>query len=168
MKKAQLIGTYNEVSIHVPVNLPGSDSSEVFAHLFLPVNSEKARWGGVEVNGFPKTLAAIDIRSDNEFVYCVLKENDKLIFDFKMELRPGEEKTKDWIFIGNRKGRLLKTIFNMKGEIYSGDDPGMIELNFGSHPVSSKLQKSIVSLKPRKIEIGHKLKGVLRKPVEPE
>lgn len=166
MRNTQIIGDYNEVSIQVPIVLSGSNSSNVFAHLFLPVNSEKARWGGVEVNGFPKLLAFIDIHIENGFVYCVLKESEKLILDFKMELKSGKESSRKWTFIGNRRNRLLMTKFDVKGNIYSGDDFESFELNFGDHLIASILRKSIISIKPTKIEIGNNLTGVLRKPVE--
>jgi hypothetical protein len=78
------LGPYNEFSVAVLVQhkkkplplLPviSSMAGNCF-HVFilhLPVTSEKARRGGVELGGFPKFLADIEFRKNQSFTECTL------------------------------------------------------------------------------------------------
>jgi hypothetical protein len=78
------IGSYNEFSIAVLVQhnkkpLPlvpviASLAKKCF-HVFiihLPVTSERARQGGVDLGGFPKFIADIEFRKNNSFTECGL------------------------------------------------------------------------------------------------
>lgn len=85
------IGPYNEFSIAAIItfakrSIPGitllsqllKNSFEAYI-LYLPVTSELARKGGVELGGYPKFIASIDFSKDNETLTCMLAENGKRI-----------------------------------------------------------------------------------------
>ena len=74
MKEVEFVGTYYEVSIQEPVETLDGSSKEQFAHLFLPVTTEAARWPGVDITGFPKFIAPININSKDGKIHCQLGE----------------------------------------------------------------------------------------------
>lgn len=85
------IGPYNEFSVSVLIShgkpaIPGLTTlactlrNEFTAWvLHLPVTSERARKGGVEMAGYPKFLADIDFTRGDGFNSCTVRENGRLI-----------------------------------------------------------------------------------------
>ena len=61
-----LLARYREVAIALPVRYRDADHDDEEGSFVLqmPVTSEEARWGGVEVYGFPKFVAAIELARD--------------------------------------------------------------------------------------------------------
>jgi len=96
---------YNEVSISFLISfgkrqIPGitaikmmlsrATSSYVWQ---LPVNTEHARAGGVDLFGYPKFLAAIDFEKSNDWITCTLREGDQDILQLrgrKLPTKPGK------------------------------------------------------------------------------
>jgi hypothetical protein len=85
------IGPYNEFSIAAIItygkqSIPGitllsqlvKNSFEAYI-LYLPVTSELARKGGVELGGYPKFIADIDFEEKNGRLSCELSEKGKRI-----------------------------------------------------------------------------------------
>jgi hypothetical protein len=89
------IGPYNEFSIAVLVRkgkkplplLPVITSmlkNEFHVYIMhLPVTSERARRGGVELGGFPKFLAGIDFRVNQSLTECTLTHGKKHVLTMR-------------------------------------------------------------------------------------
>jgi hypothetical protein len=89
------IGPYNEFSISAIISyrkraLPGLTSLSYMLKdcftayiLHLPVTSERARRGGVEMAGYPKFIADISFTHENGYSTCILVENGKKILSLK-------------------------------------------------------------------------------------
>ena len=112
------IDPYNEFSITAIITygrrqIPGLTSSwnmlrNCFSAyiLHLPVTSERARRGGVELCGYPKFIADISFSQENNHITCTLAENGQRILSLR------GKKT------GTSKGRLAKFIlYTMKNGI---------------------------------------------------
>jgi hypothetical protein len=166
MRSVEMTGAYNELSIQVPVISPDNSSGETFAHLFLPVDLEFARWAGVNISGFPKFLANIIVRKRRNRVDCQLFQDGELILAFRMFTQPGNNESREWNFIGKRKQELVKTRFEIEGEIYS--DTGMDDVVFelSKHPLSYKIRNIMLDNIPERVEAGYQVSGILRKPVK--
>jgi hypothetical protein len=165
MRDVQIVGSYHEVSIQVPVK-PVNESSDVtYAHLYLPVTTEAARWPGVDITGFPKFIAQIEIKNKEGTLHCQLIEGGTQILEFEMDDFIGSKQSINWEYYGNRKGQIIKTIFELKGKIYEGDATQKTKLSLGEHPIADKLRKLLISDEVVRIVIGHDVSGYLRKPV---
>ncbi len=92
MRNVQVVGSYHEVSIQVPVESLDESPGDKFAHLYLPVSTEAARWPGVDIYGFPKFVANIDIEKDENQVVCRLSANKELILEFRTDDKVGTKK----------------------------------------------------------------------------
>ena len=90
------IAPYNEFSISIPIAfgnkpVPGfSLLSSLMKRCFtayiwhLPVTTEIARVGGVDVLGYPKIVADISFKNDAGWRECVLSQNKKMIVMMKV------------------------------------------------------------------------------------
>lgn len=168
MRDVEIVGSYYEVSIQVPVAPLDGSTHETFAHLYLPVTTEAARWPGVEITGFPKFLTKIELKKSGRKISWQLKGDDSRILEFGMDDNNGNEKNLRWEYYGNRKGQIIKTIFELKGKIYEEGGTNNSKLLLGDHPISEELRKLILSEEVLRIIIGHDLSGILRKPVRVE
>jgi len=165
MRKVQVSGPYNEVSIQVPVEPLDDSPNAKFTHLFLPVNTEKSRWPGVDIWGFPKFISNIDIHTDNNKISCRLAEGDQLILEFKMDDKSGPRGHYKWDYYGTRKRRVVKTTMDPEGSISEEENSGNVSLVLGEHAVSDTLREILLSDKVVRTMIGHDVSSVLRKPV---
>ena len=95
------IGPYNEFSISIPItfgNKPSMPAINVFknkitkcftAYIWhLPVTTEIALVGGVEVLGYPKIVADINFKKNLKWLQCTLSQNGKSIIKFKGKILP--------------------------------------------------------------------------------
>lgn len=86
---------YNEVSISFLITYkkrqyPGITaakmvaSREISSYVWqLPVTTEQARAGGVDLFGYPKFIADIDFESDDDWITCTMYEGDDGILEIK-------------------------------------------------------------------------------------
>ena len=165
LRDAQLLGPYKEMSIQVPVKTLDGSKTDTFVHLYLPVTSENARWGGVDVNGFPKFIATIDIENINSVTECRLMDRDNLILGFNLENHHGINTERTWDMYGKRKDKITRTSFEIQGNIFESWDVGDAYLYFGSQKISEDLKDLLVSDKVVRIAIGEHMSGTLRKPI---
>jgi hypothetical protein len=168
MKDVQILGSYHEVSIQVPVDVVDASTDGQFAHLYLPVTTEAARWAGVDITGFPKFIAQIDIEKEENRVNCRLGKDDEPIMQFGIENVSGDPKQLIWDFYGTREGKTLLTTFKFKGLIYENQDSPEAMISFGSHPLSGNIKKLLLSEEVVRIVIGNNLTGDLNKPLPVE
>jgi hypothetical protein len=166
-RAVQIAGPYNEIAIQVPVEPLGDSPGDKFAHLFLPVTTEAARWPGVAIFGFPKFIAKIDFTKDENRVTCQLAADEELILEFGMVDIVGTKKQARWEFYGNRKQRIVKTAFDLKGLI-SEEAGGNVSFVLGKHRIAETIRGLLLSNEVVRTSIGHNISGVLRKPVRIE
>jgi hypothetical protein len=165
MRDVLIVGSYHEVSIQVPVEPLDDSSNETFAHLYLPVTTEAARWPGVDISGFPKFIAQIDIARDNGQAVCRLALDGELIVEFRIEDHTGTEKQVTWEYYGIRKQHTIRTTFDLKGLFFEGESRQHAGLVLGKHAISETLGSLLLSEEPVRIIIGHDVSGFLRRPV---
>jgi hypothetical protein len=94
------IDPYNEFSISVPMTLgkrgvPGlTVMSQMMKRCYeayvwhLPVTTERARYGGVELYGYPKFIARIEITKGRNKIECVLSEKKTAILTLSGPVLP--------------------------------------------------------------------------------
>lgn len=94
------IGPYNEFSIAFPITfrkrqIPGltaflqTTRRYISAYIWqLPVTTEIARAGGVELYGYPKFLADITFEKEKEWMACTLEEKGEKILSLKGNILP--------------------------------------------------------------------------------
>jgi len=166
MRRVQIVGSYYEVSIQVPVEPIGTDQGQFFAHLFLPVNSEAARWAGVDINGFPKFLAQIDYQEvDNKATWQLAKDSESIL-SFSLINETGQQDQFQWNYLGVRRQQVMLTKFEIEGIIAEINPEPNSTFQLGSHPIADKLHSIILSDKIERAIIGHQIKGHLHKAVK--
>lgn len=165
MRKVQVAGPYNELSIQVPVEPLENSPNAKFTHLYLPVNTEKARWPGVDIMGFPKFLANIEIMQENNRILCRLAAEGQLILEFKMDHRTGPRAHYRWDYYGVRKQRIVKTTMDPEGFISEEKSGGNASLVLGNHKIADTLREILISNEVVGTVIGNNLSSTLKKPV---
>jgi hypothetical protein len=167
MRAVQISGPYNEVSIQAPVEPLDDSPGDKFAHLFLPVSTEAARWPGVDIYGFPKFIAKIDFAKGEDQIICRLAANEEAILEFRMDDKVGTKKRERWEFYGNRRQRIVKTVFDLEGLI-SEEAKENVSFVLGKHIIAETIRELLLSDEVVRTMIGHNVSGVLRKPVRIE
>jgi hypothetical protein len=166
MRKVQVSGPYREVSIQVPVEPLEDSPNNKFTHLFLPVNTEKSMWPGVDIWGFPKFLANIDIHTDNNRIICRLAVENQLILQFTLaDSQAGSWKHDHWDYYGIRKRQVVKTTMDPQGMISEGKSSRNTSLVLGEHAIADTLREIFKSEEIVRTMIGHKVSSILKKPI---
>ena len=164
MRKVRIAGSYNEVAIQVPVGPLEDSPGDKFAHLFLPVTTEAARWPGVDIYGFPKFIADIDIAKEEDEIVCRLAADGEQVLEFGMPDKTGPKKQAKWEFYGNRKKQIVKVVFDWEG--YFGEETGGdVRFTLGKHPITETIGRLLISDEVARTSIGRKVSGILRKPI---
>lgn len=164
MKDVPLGGPYHEVGIAVPVEPLRGEARPIVVHLYLPVDTEIARWGGVDIMGMPKFLATIDIERRDGEVRVELKDGDRHILTLRATDRRGDPAPFALGVYGTRAGARLRTDFDCEGEIFEGADPAA-RLELGEHPIASEVRSLLASDRVEGVRVGKHLRGILRRPV---
>jgi hypothetical protein len=165
MRAVQVIGSYYEISIQVPVKPLDDSPGEKFAHLYLPVSTEAARWTGVDIAGFPKFIAKIDIVKNNNQVICRLTSQETPILEFSMDDKVGTKTQYRWDYYGNRKQRIIQTTFDLEGLMSEEGANLNANLVLGNHAIANTLREILLSDEVVRTLIGHDVSGFLKKPV---
>jgi len=166
MRSVQISGPYNEVAIQVPVESLDNSPSDKFAHLYLPVSTEAARWPGVDIYGFPKFIAKIDFTKDENQIACQLSENEEPVLEFRMDDKVGTKQQTRWEFYGNRKQRIVITAFDLEGLFLEEETNENVKFILGKHTIAETLKGLLLSNEIVRTMIGHEVTGILRKPVQ--
>ena len=166
MRSVQIAGSYHEVSFQVPVKSFEDSDDEIFTHLYLPVSTEAARWAGVDIYGFPKFVAKIDFSNADNQITCQLSEKDESILVLSLEDQvPTSRKQTRWLFYGDRKQQIYKTVFDLEGSFLEQQANQNVKFVLGEHPIAEKLKGLLLSDQVKRTMIGKDVSGVLRKPV---
>lgn len=157
------IDPYNEFSISFLIafdkpQIPGVTAAiqmarNVFtAHVWqLPVTTEIARVGGVEMYGYPKFIADIDFQRDENWIECTLSEDAKKILSLKGRLLPtAMGKVKRFITYSVLDGiPLAANVYQnpLKYAESKHKDSALLELG-DDHPISASLRGIELSPSP--------------------
>jgi hypothetical protein len=156
------IDPYNEFSISFPITfrkkaIPGITVLGMMARRYftayvwqLPVTTERARKGGVEMYGYPKFLADISFSRENDALTCTLSEGGKNILVLKgQKLKTSPEKVNRFKTFSVKDGVPLAANVYMNpiefGKSMSGK---AAQLTLGNHDIAKKLQEINLSPKP--------------------
>jgi hypothetical protein len=156
------IDPYNEFSISFPITfrkkaIPGITVLGMMARRYftayvwqLPVTTERARRGGVEMYGYPKFLADISFSRENDTLTCTLSEDGKNILTLKgQKLKTSVEKVNRFKTFSVKDGVPLAANVYMNpiefGKSMSGK---AAQLTLGNHDIAKKLQEIKLSPKP--------------------
>lgn len=149
------IDPYNEFSIAVLINygkkpIVGlSVLRQLIAKSFnawvwhLPVTTETARWGGVELYGYPKFLAGIDFNRKGGHVECVLSEKKKHILTLRgRKLKTGKGGIVRYRTFPVKEGiTLCANVFTSHLEYAESRRSSDVSLEIGNdHPICAELR----------------------------
>jgi len=137
-READIVYPYREFAVTVLGNIPGR-SGDIHYYLHLPVTTEEARWTGVEIYGFPKYLAKIDLAEAEDQLSCVLMKDGELIL--KIIVRRTEPVEKEWLAqnLTFRSGKPFLNEFRTHGLRGEVEQAGGACLEFGNHPIGLAL-----------------------------
>jgi hypothetical protein len=169
VRKAQGLSPYNEFSFEVPVlceatggvfGLPGS-----FV-LYMPVTSEEARWGGVEVVGLPKFLAEIQFEETIDLRRCRVRAEGKDIVTLEVNKLDTENESWDWYVYGMRDGDLLRTHISSRGQRNILNVKGGASYFLGDHPIAEQLKTMKIDAVSITHEYAPRLQSLEDRPVK--
>lgn len=157
------INPYNEFSISIPISfgrnpVPGfSLLSSMIKKCFtayiwhLPVTTEIARVGGVDVLGYPKIVAGIDFKKSSERLECTLSENGKMLVNMKGKVLPtGRGKRMTYRTYSIKDGVTIETYIHVNPiEFAQSRGNGAAEIEIGSgHQICDELKDVGLSKNP--------------------
>ena len=160
---------YNEFAVEVPVvyevagkaaGLPGSYV------LHMPVTTEEARWGGVEIYGMPKFIAEIRFEDVGEVRRCKVQAEGKAIITLEVKKLVTKPQSWDWYLYGVRDGQLLRTLFQIQGQRGTTEVRGGALYTLGNHPIAEELRSLEIDNTSIAHEYAPQLQGLLNPPGE--
>lgn len=154
MRKVRGLSPYNEFAIEVPVVYEVEDKAErKFGSyvLYMPVTTEGARWGGVEIYGLPKFLAEIHFEDVGEECRCQVQEGGKNIITLEVKKLVTEPQSWEMYLYGVRDGQLLRTLVQIQGQKGTSDVRRGASYTLGDHPIAEELR----SLEIDNVSISH-------------
>jgi len=156
------IDPYNEFSISFVVSfgkktLPGVSVLAMMAKRYftayvwqLPVTTERARKGGVDIFGYPKFIGDIVFARETDALTCSLSQGGKNILVLKgRKLKTAPEKVSRFKTYSVKDGvPLVANIYMNPLEFGKSASPQAVELTLGTHEIAEKLKAINLSAKP--------------------
>jgi len=156
------IGSYNELGISL-LAAPGrrapvlpllrvltGDARVGFFVLHLPVTTEIARAGGVELYGYPKTVAELPISVDSDVVEGAMVDAGERVLSMRIPLRMGLEVPMiDLVTYSVLGGHLMRTVVptDCRARVFRSRD-ATLHVTAPDHPIGRTLQELAPSGKP--------------------
>jgi hypothetical protein len=160
------IGPYREVAMAIPVRygtgfraplypaLRMSFSFSFEAYIWqLPLTSQVGLNAGIDIWGFPKFMAEIDISEGEKSVTCTLSEEGRHILTLEVKKNAAKMKSYfDYTLYSVRGEDLLRTrVDGLSGSLGRSFLPGAASLELGDHSLSRKIRevapgKSVLTL----------------------
>lgn len=109
----------------------------------LPVTTEIARWGGVELYGFPKFIADIDFKRDAKRTSCTLTHEGKhvLTLDAKnLKTKTVEKPLRFRAYSMLEDNPMCANIYTNRKEYGQSLMPNSAKLTLGDHPIAQTLK----------------------------
>jgi hypothetical protein len=154
IRQVRGLSPYNEFSVEVPVVYEGTGKAAVLSGsyvLYMPVTTEEARWGGVEVNGLPKFITEIHFEEVGEVRRCRVQAEGKDIINLEVKKLIAEPQSWDWYLYGVRDGQLLRMLVQIQGQKGMTDVREGASYTLGDHPIAEELR----SLQIDTVSIAH-------------
>jgi hypothetical protein len=156
------IDPYNEFSISFPItfrkkSIPGITVLGMMVKRYftayvwqLPVTTERARRGGVEMYGYPKFLADITFTKENVILGCTLSEGGKNILTLKGQtLKTSVEKINRFKTFSVKDGvPLAANVYMNPIEFGKSMSRKAATLSLGNHDIAKTLKEINLSPKP--------------------
>jgi hypothetical protein len=154
-RRIEGLAPYNEFGVLVPctykesVDAPGLPGS-FFYH--LPVTTEEARLGGVEIYGFPKFVAEIGFEDGEQACHCRVSEGGQEIITLQVNKLPTAPQTSESYCYTLKDGQLVRTRVQSQGEAGASEVGGGAWFALGDHPVAEQIR----ALAIRETSVGHR------------
>jgi len=160
--RASDIDPYNEFSISFPITfgkkgIPGLTVLGMMARRYftayvwqLPVTTERARKGGVEMYGYPKFLADIVFSHEGNMLVCTISEGGRNILTLKgKKLKTSPEKVNRFkTFSVKDAVPLAANVYMNPREFGKSISRNAAQLTLGNHDISGQLRELDLSEKP--------------------
>jgi hypothetical protein len=134
---------YNEFGVMVACSYGTAEDQPALPGAFvshLPVTTEQARWGGVEIYGFPKFVAEIDFEDLEGAQRCRVHADGKEILTLQVNVLPTERRTWEGWAYTVKGGQLVRTHLQYQGELGASQQRGGATCTLGDHPMAKELR----------------------------
>lgn len=158
---------YNEFGVSVPVQYKRDEGSQGLPGLYvvhLPVTTEEARWGGVELYGFPKFIAEISFEDSGEMRRCRVRAEGKDIITLEVKKLDTSLVSDDLYAYTVKDGQLLRTHAQTKGQLGTSSLPGDASYKLGNHHIAKELQRLEIGGTALRCSYSPKMQMMLHKP----
>lgn len=160
---------YNEFAITIPVEYESAETGESVLGLYylhLPVTTEDARWGGVEIYGFPKYLSDIVFDDTKTTCRCRLRVGGREILCLEVTRIPTQIQSWRTINYTVRGDQLIRSEFRAEGQLGEAEDPGGGWVVLGDHPVAEELRALEMDLSCVRYQDMPRGSAVLTRPLD--
>jgi len=169
------LGPYNEVSVGIVVqskvgfgpfsalDLLSSRPDTGAWMLEMPVTSEKARRYGVELFGYPKTVASIDVQYSSNICLATVHEDHRPLLRVRLRCRRGLKLPVPWLVTYSQKSaEVLRTRIKTEWKVTLAPGAGsQFEITALDHPLSQKLLGLGLSKSPLIVLHGDRFSAIL-------
>jgi len=134
---------YNEFDVMVPVtyemgdNVPGLPG--IYC-IYLPVTTEEALIGGIEIYGYPKFLADISFEEVGEIRRCRVRADGKEILTLEVRKSPTKMESYDTYTYTVKDGQLIRALLKVQGQNSTIYVSGGASYILGDHPISEEIK----------------------------
>ena len=147
------LAPYNEFAIMVPVlyepavSIPGLPL--VFPHWFkrfglyvhhMPVTTQEARDGGIEIWGYPKFVAQISFEETSQVRRCRLQAEGKDIVTLEVKKMATNDRAMEYHCYTVKDGQLLRPLIQAQGQFGIARFRGGASYALGHHPIAEELR----------------------------
>jgi hypothetical protein len=160
---------YNEFGIFIPVNYRKGDGSlgDPGSYcLHLPVTTERARWGGVAIYGFPKIVADIEFKHENDAATCVVWHDGNTVAELSVKRVEPKLVTRRSISYTYKDGSLLKTSVDAEGLVGTRQGKDGAKLKLGTHRIAEELMGLNLGAEAVEYQYIPQMYSLLNKPIE--
>lgn len=168
-KSIEGLKPYNEFGSFVPVNYRKGDgtlSDPGVYCMHLPVTTERARWGGVAIYGFPKIVADIEFVHKKNATSCSVWHDGKTIADLSVKKLETETILGKSYCYTYRDGKILKTLVETEGLVGTSQTMGGAKLELGTHKIADELRNLNLGEEAVHYQYVPQMYSLLHKPSE--
>ncbi|MCX6654267.1 MAG: acetoacetate decarboxylase family protein, partial [Candidatus Bathyarchaeota archaeon] len=160
---------YNEFGTFIPVNyrrMDGTLGDPGVYCLHLPVTTERARWGGVAIYGFPKIVADIEFIHNKDATSCSVWHNGMTIVELTVKKAEPKMVTSRSFCYTYKEGKILKTLVETEGLVGTSQSKGGAKIELGTHMISDELRKLNLGEEAVQYQYIPQMYSLLHKPSE--
>ena len=114
----------------------------------MPVTTDPARAFGEEIWGYPKSVAEIDIETDNGVTRTGLTVDDQRVLSLAVERPPARSRELSLSSYTLRDGALCRTELTLAGELGGRPLSSRVDWAFGAHPWGRRLASLEIGSRP--------------------